>query len=256
MYISAYHDDSPGFERNFVSRTIAFYNNELYLRHDDNRLEKIDVPNSVNKSVFHHYLLLELREPWEVAGQRFQPGSLLVANFDRFLAGERQLQVLFEPTERSSLASFAPTKDYILLNVLEDVKNQVYVLRPDGQGWSSQPLTGAPSIGTVEVTAVDADESNAYWLTSSDFLTPTTLYLGEVGGQPEMLKQLSAQFDASGLTVSQHFTTSQDGTRVPYFLVAPQGLSLDGSHPTLLYGYGGFEISLTPNYNAAVGRLV
>ena len=91
-------------------------------------------------------------------------------------------------------------------------------------------------------------------MTASDYLTPTTLYLGNVGSQPEQLKQLSAQFDASGLTVSQHFATSQDGTQVPYFMVAPTDLPLDGSTPTLLYGYGGFEISLTPGYNPSVGR--
>jgi len=254
MYISAYHDDTPGYERNFVSRTIAFYNNELYLRKDDGQLTRIDVPNSVNKTVFRNYLLLELREAWEVAGRKYLPGSLLVADFDSFLDGQRELTLLFEPTERSSLASFSPTKDTILLNVLEDVKNRISVLKNVGGRWKSEPLAGAPMIGTVEVSAVDADESNEYWMTSSDFLTPNSLFLAEVGQQPELLKQLSAQFDESGLKVSQYFATSQDGTQVPYFLVAKENLTLDGTNPTLLYGYGGFEISLTPNYNPAVGR--
>lgn len=254
MYISGYHDDTPGFERNFVSRTIAFYNNELYLRKDDGQLVLVDVPNSVNKSVFRNYLLLELREPWEVAGKKYRPGSLLVANFDGFMNGQRDLTVLFEPTERSSLASFSPTKDTILLNVLEDVKNRISVLRNVNGTWKSEPLVGAPQIGTVEVSAVDPDESNAYWMITSDFLTPNSLYYGSVGQAPELLKQLSAQFDATGLKVNQHFATSQDGTQVPYFLVAKQDLKLDGSNPTLLYGYGGFEISLTPSYNPAVGR--
>lgn len=254
MYISAYHDDTPGYERNFVSRTIAFYNNELFLRQKDGQLVRIDVPNSVNKSVFRDYLLLELREAWEVAGMKFAAGSLLVADFDSFLNGERQLTVLFEPTERSSLASFSPTKDYILLNVLEDVKNKIWVLQINQGEWKSEPLQGAPQIGTVEVSAVDPDESNEFWMITSDFLTPNSLFHGQVGRQPELLKQLTAQFDASGLKVSQNFATSQDGTKVPYFVVSKEGLPLDGSHPTLLYGYGGFEISLTPSYNPAVGR--
>lgn len=254
MYIAAQHDDSPGYERNFVSRTLAFYNDELYLLTDDATLTKIDVPNSVNKSVFHDYLLLELREPWEVGGQTFKAGSLLTTNFDAFLAGKRQFDVAFEPTDNTSLASFATTRDHVLLNVLEDVKNRVYVLSKSETGWKREKLAGAPEFADVSVSAVDPEESNAYWMTSSDYLTPTTLYYGETGGQPQQLKQLSAQFDASGLKVSQHFATSADGTKIPYFMVAPSDLKLDGSTPTLLYGYGGFEISLTPGYNPSVGR--
>jgi prolyl oligopeptidase len=101
---------------------------------------------------------------------------------------------------------------------------------------------------------VDADESDAYFLTATDYLTPTTLSLGEVGQAPEKLKSLPAFFDAEGLQITQHFATSADGTRVPYFMVAREDLVADGSHPTLLYGYGGFEISLLPSYSAGVGR--
>lgn len=253
MYISAFHDDSPGFERNFVSRTLAFYNDELYLRSDDGSLTKIDAPNSANKGVFHEYLLLELREAWEVGGREYSAGSLLVTNLDDFLAGKRDFDVAFEPTERTSLASFAPTKDHLVLNVLEDVKNRIYVLTPEGDNWKREPLQGAPSIGTVSVSPVDADESNAYWMTSSDYLTPTTLYYGEIGSEPEQLKQLTPLYDSEGLQVTQHFATSKDGTRVPYFMVGDKDIELDGSNPTLLYGYGGFEISLTPGYSATVG---
>ncbi len=254
MYISGAHDDSPGFERNYVHRTLAFYNDELYLLSDDNQLTKIDAPNSANKSVFHDYLALELREPWEVAGNSYVAGSLLITNFDDFMAGKREFAVAFAPTDNSSLASYSFTRDHLLLNVLEDVKNRVYVLSDTDDGWKKEALKGAPAIGTVTVSAVDADESNSYWMTVSDYLTPTTLYYGEIGQEPELLKQLTPQFDAEGLEVSQHFATSKDGTKIPYFMVASKSLKLDGSNPTLLYGYGGFEISLTPGYNASVGR--
>jgi prolyl oligopeptidase len=254
MYIAASHDDSPGFERNFVSRTIAFYNDELYLRKDDGELLKIDAPNSANKSVFHNYLFLELREPWEVPGKTYEAGSLLITNFDDFMAGKRDFEVAFEPTDHTSLSSFAPTKDHVILNVLEDVKNRIYVLTEQNGKWEKLPLVGAPEFGTVGVTPVDSDESNQYFMTATDFVTPTTLYYGTVGQQPEQLKQLPAFYDASGLAISQHFATSKDGTKVPYFMVAKNDMKLDGSNPTLLYGYGGFEISLTPSYNASVGR--
>lgn len=254
MYIGAGHDDTPGFERNFVFRTLAFYNDELYLLGDDGELTKIDAPNSANKSVFREHLLIELRKPWEVGDKTYQAGSLLVTKFDAFMAGGRDFDVAFEPTDNTSLSGFSTTKDHILLNVLEDVKNRVYVLTPEGDSWKKEPLRGAPKIGTVGVRPVDSDESNEFWMTSSGYLTPTTLYYGEIGSEPEQLKQLTPMYDASGLKVSQHFATSKDGTRVPYFMVAKEDVELDGNNPTLLYGYGGFEISLTPGYRAGVGR--
>ena len=254
MYIGAMHDDTPGFERNFVQRTLAFYNDELYLRSDDGQLKKVDAPNSANKNVSKDYLLLELREPWNVGGVDYQAGSLLVTKFDDFMAGKKSFEIVFEPTENSSLASYTLTRNHLILNVLEDVKNRIYVMTATDSGWQKQPLTGAPEIGTVGLRAVDADESDAYWMTSSGYLTPTTLYYGEIGEMPEQLKQLTPLYQADGLKVSQHFATSKDGTQVPYFMVSKEDLALDGDNPTLLYGYGGFEISLTPGYQASVGR--
>ncbi len=254
MSISAMHDDSPGFERNFVSRNIAFYNDELFLLEGQSKLIKIDVPNSANKSVFHDYLAIELREPWNVGSKTYAAGSLLIAQFDEFLAGDRNLQVIFEPTDTTALASFGFTKDYVYINVLEDVKNRIYVLQPTVKGWKREPLQGAPRFGTVNVSAVDSDESNDYFMTTTDYLNPTTLAIGTIGSDPIPLKALPAFFDATGYAITQHFATSKDGTRVPYFMVASKDLPLDANHPTLLYGYGGFEISLQPSYSPAVGR--
>lgn len=254
MSISATHDDSPGFERNFLRRAIAFYNDELYLIDDALQLTKIDVPNSASKSVARQHLLVELRDPWEVGGRQYPAGALLVTDFDDFMNGQREFDVAFQPTETTSLAGYTTTKDHLLVNILDDVKNRIEVLTPSDDGWRRQPLAGTPELGTLSISAVDPDESNHYFLTVSGYLTPTTLMYGQVGDQPEVLKSLPDQFDASGLAVSQHFATSDDGTRIPYFMVAREDLELDGSHPTLLYGYGGFEISLTPSYNPLVGR--
>ena len=254
MYIAAVHDDSPGFRRNFLQRTIAFYKDELYLIDDDLKLTKVDAPDSANKTVFRQWLLLELREPWQVGDREFPAGALLVTDFDDYLAGGRDLDVAFEPTESTSLAGYAATKDHLLINILDHVKNRIEMLTPAADGWRREPLAGTPELGTLGISAVDPDESNEYFLTVSGYLTPTTLMHGQVGGRPEVLKSLPDQFDASGLAVTQHFVTSDDGTEIPYFMVAREDLKLDGSHPTLLYGYGGFEISLTPGYNPLVGR--
>ncbi len=256
MYIAAMRDDTPGFERDFVSRTLAFYNDELYLRGADGTLTKVDAPNSANKSVHHDWLMLELREAWNVGGREYPAGSLLVTKFDDFMAGKREFDALFEPTQTTSLAGATWTKNHLVLNVLEDVKNTLTVLTPGASGWTRSALTGVPELGTVAVSAVDSDESDAVWMTVTDYLTPSTLMLAEVGGDraPETLKTMPAFFDASTHEVEQHFATSKDGTRVPYFLVRPKNMPLDGSNPTLLYGYGGFEISLTPGYSGGVGK--
>jgi prolyl oligopeptidase len=258
MSVGAVHDDSPGFERNFVTRNIAFYNDELFLVKDSGELVKIDAPNTASKSVFKQYLLLELREAWTLGTKTYPAGSLLVSDFDRFLRGERAFEVLFEPSANTALSSVTTTKDHVVINVLEDVKNRLYVLTPSTTesptAWRREPLVGAPAFGTVNVTAVDSDDSNDYFMTSTDYLTPTTLSIGTIGKVPEELKRLPHFFDSVGMQISQHFATSSDGTKVPYFMVARKDVNLDGKNPTLLYGYGGFEISLQPNYSATVGR--
>jgi prolyl oligopeptidase len=257
MYIAATHDDTPGYERSFVSRTLAFYNDELYLLGDAGQLTKIDAPNSANKSVHKEWLLLELREPLTVGETTHAAGSLLAAKLDAFLAGERSFTVLFQPTETTSLAGYSFTANHLVLNVLEDVKNRLSVLTPAaeaGQPWASQPLPGAPAFGTVSVSAYDEEKSDLVWMTSTDYLTPTTLYLGELLGEKAKLKEMPSFFDKEGLEITQGFATSDDGTRVPYFMVARKGIERNGRNPTLLYGYGGFEISLTPGYSGAVGR--
>lgn len=253
MLVAAVYDDSPGFERTFVRRNIAFYNDELFYATEDGLL-KIEVPNSASKRVFHDFLAIELREVWELDGRTYPAGALLIGNFDDYLAGDRALHLVFEPTDKTALSSFGFTKDYLYLNVLEDVKNRIYVCKLNDPDWKQEPLVGAPPFGTVAIGAVDADESNEYFMTATDYLTPTTLSMGEIGQAPRKLKSLPEFFDASNLTISQNFAVSKDGTRVPYFMVAPKDLKLDGNNPTLLYGYGGFEISMQPAYSAAVGR--
>ncbi|KAB7764293.1 prolyl oligopeptidase family serine peptidase [Xanthomonas sp. LMG 12461] len=258
MYIAAMHDDTPGYERDFVSRTLAFYNDEMYLRGADGRLTKIDVPNSANKGVHRQWLTLELRDPWTVGGTTYPAGALLATRFDDFMAGKRDFQVLFTPTKTASLASFAWTKSRLVLNVLDDVKSRLWVLTPGEGEWARAAFpVGDLAFGSTSVDAVDADENDQVWLTSTDFLTPTTLMLADVQRGPksiETLKAMPSFFDASKDEIEQHFAVSKDGTKVPYFLVRPKQLKADGSAPTLLYAYGGFEISMTPFYSGSLGR--
>jgi prolyl oligopeptidase len=253
----AWRDHTEGFVRDFASRVIAFYNDELFLFDAGGVPRKLDLPNSASKKVHREWLTIELREPLDAGGVTHVPGSLLAIALDRFLAGARDWTVLFAPDEHSSLAASTWTRNHLLLNVLQDVKNRVVVLTPRAQGaWARAPLSGAPELGAISLQAVDAETSDAVLMQLTDYLTPNTLSLVEAGkpDAPEVLKQLPAFFDAEGLAASQHFATSKDGTKVPYFLVGPKDLPANGANPTLLYGYGGFEVSMLPNYSAGVGR--
>jgi prolyl oligopeptidase len=250
--VAAFRDHTKGFVRDFVHRSITFYTNELFLRRDG-KLVKIEKPDSADASVHRDLLLVQLRDDWTVGGRTYPAGALIAADFEGFLKGERRFDVLFEPTERKSLAGFSPTLGRVLVNELDNVKNRVYVLSRENGKWTREPLPGMPEFGTVTASAVDEDESDDYFMTVTDYLTPTSLFLGTVGKGAQKLKQLPAFFDAKGLAVSQHEAVSKDGTRVPYFQVARKDLVLDGKNPTLLYGYGGFESSEVPVYSPGQG---
>ena len=251
--ISGWRDQTPGFERDFVRRSMTFFTNELYLLRGGQPV-RLDKPDSADASVHREWLFITLRDDWTVGGRTWPSGALLAIRFERFLAGERRFDLLFEPNPRKSLDSFAPTLHHVVVNELDEVRNRLYVLTPGETGWRRESLKGAPELQTVGVSPIDPDDRDDFFMTVTGYTTPTSLLLGTPGSPtPQLLKQLPALFDARGLTVSQHEAISADGTRIPYFQVSRPGLKLDGGNPTLLYGYGGFEISMVPSYSASVG---
>ncbi len=253
VMVGAAHDFTPGFERDILWRARSFFEVEYHLRQGED-LIRIDVQESARLHFFERYLLLSLREPWEVNGQTYPAGALLATPLDAYLSGSRNLEILFEPSNNVSLLSLITTRDHVFINVLDDVKNQIYLLTPKTSGWSKEPLKDAPSLGSLEVEAVDKCDGNDIFLTATDFINPTTYYHARAGQAPRKLKALPAFFDSKDLEVTQRFVKSKDGTRVPYFTIAPKNTRLDGTNPTLLTGYGGFEISLLPSYKPDVGR--
>lgn len=269
--VFAWHSRVPGFERTVVQRSITFYTQLTYLVTGlgtaDQQLVLLDLPESADVGFHREWLMVSLRDDWEVAGVRHLAGSLLVARADDFLAGSREFATLFAPTPSTSLAGISWTRHHAVVNVLEDVKNRLHVLTPpaDGAGeWRRSAFPAEGGVLAIGAGAVDPVDSDDVWVVTTGYLTPSTLSLATVTGpdaEPgpvEQLKTAPAFFDADGLVTEQRFATSADGTRVPYFVVgrADQLHPAPGAEPapTLLYGYGGFQISLTPGYSGAVGR--
>ncbi|MFC9759435.1 prolyl oligopeptidase family protein [Streptomyces sp. NPDC056921] len=244
------HDSTPGFERDFVSRWLDFFRSETHLLTPDASLVRIDVPDDANAYAHRHHLIVTLKSDW--IGQ--PAGSLLAFDFDAFLAGDRTAQVLFTPDERTALAGHSWTRHHLILETMRDVSTHIEVLTPTpGGGWERKPLADVPALSRVTVVDTDPDVSDEYFLDVSGFLQPSALHHGRIGAESEILKQAPARFDTAGLTVEQFFAPSQDGTRVPYFVIGP-GHSPATPGPALLYGYGGFEVPLVPSYDAVTGR--
>ena len=253
MYIGGYFDHTPGYERTFISRAITFYTNQL-IEVRGGELHPLELPDSAEAFVWRDWLLVQLRDDWQPGEETFAAGSLLAVDYEQFIAGGRDFVEVFTPTATASIAGLTATASRLLLTLLDDVRNRVVVATPADGRWvfSDLEIDGVGEFDTISVRAVDAVDSDDVWVTTAGFLTPTTLMHVTADGASTTVRQLPAFFDATGMSVAQHFATSDDGTRIPYFLVSPASVPSDG--PTLLSGYGGFEVPRLPSYSPAMAR--
>ncbi|MET9025136.1 prolyl oligopeptidase family serine peptidase [Nocardia sp. NPDC004168] len=251
--VSAGYDRTPGYERHYVGRATDFFNEEVYLLEDDGALRHLDIPTDASESWYKDWLLVRLKSPWEVGGTSYPAGALLAIDFEKFLSGAREFEVIFTPDAHTSLHGYGWTENHLLLVTLEDVQTKLYVLTPGSDGWRREPLADTPPMATTSVLNLDPLESgDEFMLNTSGFTTPATLLASAVGGRTERLKQEPGFFDADGVETEQFFATSDDGTPVPYFVIRHRDRK-DAPGPTVMSGYGGFEVSRTPAYSGASG---
>lgn len=244
--------NEPGRHREIVQRAITFFQFEYFLRSGEH-LAKLDVPGDADLSLFKDQLLLQLRSDWEITGHHYEANSLIAIPLVAFIEGQRKFEVLFAPSRKTSLVGYSAVRNGLLLNQLDNVRGRVTALRYANGRWTSRPVP-VPEFGEAEAVALNDEESDGYLLYTESFTSPTKLLDGTLGSDAQRaLKQLPAFFKADGIEVEQREAVSKDGTKVPYFQVGRAGMKADGQNPTLLYGYGGFEIALTPGYHAAVG---
>ncbi|MBC7729386.1 MAG: S9 family peptidase, partial [Microbacteriaceae bacterium] len=287
---SVWVDATPGFEPAVLARATDFYNSEQFLLIGD-RLQKIHIPSDAEIGFWRDRALLQLRSDWDVGGRVWPAGALLVGDAAAILAiteatdatAMPPLQALFTPTATRSLAGYSLTASQVLVEVLDNVAGRLEAWQalpgaagqsgPPGESGSSgehwqrreiiTPFPGTlaaqalhdPLLGNGGEQGEPGDPlAEHFMLTYADFLTPDALLLGETGSDGlQPLKALPACFDASGMRVEQRHARSADGTRIPYFVVWPKGALADGRNPTLLYGYGGFEVAKQPWYSAGFG---
>ncbi|MBC3933173.1 prolyl oligopeptidase family serine peptidase [Undibacterium curvum] len=253
MSVAAQSSEHGGVRHELVHRQITFYTSEQFLRNGD-KLTRLDVPAQSDVSFFSTQIIVTPRENWTTGAQTFAAGSVLAMDFDAFMKGERQFTALFTPSSSTSFTGMAATRNTLLLQSLNDVKSKLVEWSFKDGSWTQREVS-LPTLGSVGVMAWDPDHSDEYLLSYSDYLTPSVYLMAKAGSdEREKLKSAPAFFDASPYETVQQFATSKDGTKVPYFMVKRKDLKLDSNNPTLLYGYGGFQVSLTPSYSGALGK--
>jgi prolyl oligopeptidase len=241
------------FTREWLLHGKTFHTNEMHVR-VGNKFIKLEKPDDADASSFNEFLLIRPKTDWTIGETTYPQGALLAINFEAFLAGAREFSILFAPTSRSSLSYFVRTKNTLVTVALENVQSKLTSWRFENGTWISRDLPLAA--GNVEVGAVNHFESDELFVYGEDFLTPSILALTDGstdGNDLQTLRQLPAVFDATGLKVQQLEAISSDGERIPYFVVHGSDIKLDGQNPTILNGYGGFQISELPFYSGFVG---
>ncbi|HEY5048537.1 MAG TPA: prolyl oligopeptidase family serine peptidase [Rhizomicrobium sp.] len=243
----------PGGSIPIIMRTPSFFETEYYLPSSDGKWSKLAVPlSAVLQGMTKGQLVFTVREDWKQGdGRPIAKGSLIA--FPLNSAAHPDITVLYAPEPRVSVEEVATGRDAVYASMYRNVVGSIRAFRFDASkdAWSNIGLD-LPAGGATHVVATNDFGPEAQFRFES-FLAPTTLYADDGDDRPQPIKSLPARFDAAGLVTEQHEATSRDGTKIPYFVV--RKADAPGPQPMILYGYGGFEISLAPRYWESVGKL-
>jgi prolyl oligopeptidase len=238
-----------------IVRAPSFFETEYFLRNAEGKWWKLPLPLSANlQGLTKGQILFTLRGDWTPpGGAPIAKGSLIALSLDALSPQKTgPVTVLYAPGSRSSIDEVSTGRDAVYASIYDNVTGSIHAFHLGADGkWSDTKLDLPPSGSTHIVSTNDYGPEAQFRF--ENYVTPTTLYADSGEGKPMAIKSLPARFDASGLVTEQFEAVSKDGTKIPYFVTRPKTLS--GPAPTVLYGYGGFEISLTPGYSANFGRL-
>ena len=222
--------------------------------------KRVALPGKVElNGMLDGQVIVTLNQDWTPSGRttKFVQGSVVSLDLDALRKDPSQLKpaIVFAPTATEFAQAVNTTRNHLLLTTLENVQGRAYIYSLQGKGkWTHQKLDVPDNESVGIVTGNTSDDH--FFVSLTGFLTPSSLLLGDASGTSlKPAKALPPQFDASRDVVEQFEAISRDGTKVPYFVVHPKDMKYDGANPTLLYAYGGFQISLTPNYSPTIGKL-
>jgi prolyl oligopeptidase len=226
-----------------LTRSIDFYRHKVWHIAADGRLVPSPLPDDADiEDVLDGRVIASLKTPW----QGHPAGALVAYSIPDLLAGRTPaIETVFVPNEHQAVEQVSASRSKLWVKYLEDVSGRLAALTrsPDGT-WSSAPVA-LPDKSTVHLNAT-ATTSDLAFATVEGMLTPPTLFRAQPGAAPAVVQSLPPQFDASNMFVEQHFATSKDGTKIPYFLVRRKDVT--GAVPVLMHAYGGFELAQTPTY--------
>jgi len=245
--------DSAGHHATILRRSIDFFSGEVSLLTTDGP-KKVALPGkSEIETMVAGQIVVTLNEDWNQLAQ----GSVISLDLAAVTRDPAHLKprVVFAPTAVEFADSVDSTKDHLLISTLENVRGRAYSYSFGKNGeWTKRKLD-LPDNRTIKVVS-GSESTNRFFVSVAGFLTPSSLWLGDAeAAAVRETKSLPAQFDASQDVVEQLEAVSKDGTKVPYFVVRRKNIVYDGSNPTLMTAYGGFQISQTPSYSATVGKL-
>lgn len=237
-----------------LNRGPDFFTEEWHVLGKDGKPAKLNLPLGIDlRGVIDGHVLLLLRADWAVAGKNFAKGTLVAVPVAEAAAGTpKTVETILAPSATASIEDVSVAKDAVYIDLLDNVVGKLVAAKRGAKGWTLADVA-LPGQGSLSITSTDAFSTDVL-VNYTNFLQPDTLYLMPAGGKPEAIKSLPARFDSAPYKTEQRFATSKDGTKVPYFIVGPKDMKLDGENPTLLYAYGGFEISQTPRYLSAFGK--
>jgi prolyl oligopeptidase len=217
-------------------------------------------PKSTVRGLYRGHLIATLEQDWTPQGAAaqgapaFASGALVAIDLATATGPSPAVSLLFAPNARQSIEAVAVTRDAILVAGYENVRGRVLRFAYDGRDWSQSNID-LPQNGSISFAGASPTEHAAFAV-YEDYLTPDTLYALESNATAaRAIRSLPAQFDASQFVSEQYEAVSRDGTRIPYFVLRPRDMEFNGQNPTLLWAYGGFQVSYTPGYNPFVGKL-
>jgi len=249
--------DAQGRQAAIVVREVTTFESEQHLITSSGLRPLAMPPKASVAALFDGQLIIDLHEPWRVGNVALPTGSLAAVDLGRALEKPMALRpaLVWQAGPRQAFESVSATRDGLLVSTFDNVRGRIALFTRSRQGkWASVALA-LPDNATVDIVDAGEQQANAY-LRVTSFLQPSSLWrTGASQPGPVQLRSAPALFDASKSQVEQFEATSSDGVRIPYFIIHPKGMVLDGSHPTILYAYGGFEVSLSPRYDATTGKL-